>query len=149
MLTPANVDAEPARKPLRRAALGSAAARLLFTLDSPPAAVRKPAHVRLSSPIPLSRARVRSARAIRARPRHRDYRCRINSPRQQASCNCSWVCSGIGRFYIDSTQIAGGVFTALCLFGFPVLLGSIIRAIVDTIGIFTGSVKDNYGRKLR
>jgi TM2 domain-containing membrane protein YozV len=65
---------------------------------------------------------------------------------------------GIGRFYIDSTQIAiaqlcvglfGLVFTAFCLFGFPVLLGSIVWAVVDAIMMFTGSVKDNYGRKLR
>jgi TM2 domain-containing membrane protein YozV len=65
---------------------------------------------------------------------------------------------GIGRFYIDSTQIAvaqlclglfGTVFTLFCLFGFPVLLGSIVWAIVDAIMMFTGSVKDNHGRKLR
>jgi TM2 domain-containing membrane protein YozV len=65
---------------------------------------------------------------------------------------------GIGRFYIDSTQIAiaqlcvglfGLVFTMFCLFGFPVLLGSVAWAIVDAIMMFTGSVKDNYGRKLR
>src|ERR1700739_615724 len=45
---------------------------------------------------------------------------------------------GIGRFYIDSTQIAvaqlcvglfGAVFTLLCFFGFPLVLGSIIWAI--------------------
>jgi TM2 domain-containing membrane protein YozV len=65
---------------------------------------------------------------------------------------------GIGRFYIDSTQIAvaqlclglfGTVFSLFCLFGFPVLLGSIVWAIVDAIMMFTGSVKDNHGRKLR
>jgi TM2 domain-containing membrane protein YozV len=65
---------------------------------------------------------------------------------------------GIGRFYIDSTQIAiaqlcvglfGFVFTLFCLFGFPVLLGSVAWAVVDAIMMFTGSVKDNYGRKLR
>ena len=65
---------------------------------------------------------------------------------------------GIGRFYIDSTQIAvaqfllglsGLVFTLLCLFGLPILLGSIVWAIVDAILMFTGSVKDNHGRKLR
>jgi TM2 domain-containing membrane protein YozV len=65
---------------------------------------------------------------------------------------------GIGRFYIDSTQIAvaqlclglfGTVFTLFCLFGFPVLLGSIVWAIVDAIMMFTGSVQDNHGRKLR
>jgi hypothetical protein len=65
---------------------------------------------------------------------------------------------GIGRFCIDSTQIAvaqlcvglfGLVFTAFCLLRFPVLLGGIIWAIVDAIMMFTGSVKGNYGRKLR
>jgi TM2 domain-containing membrane protein YozV len=65
---------------------------------------------------------------------------------------------GIGRFYIDSTQIAvaqlclglfGTVFSLFCLFGFPVLLGSVVWAIVDAIMMFTGSVKDNHGRKLR
>jgi TM2 domain-containing membrane protein YozV len=65
---------------------------------------------------------------------------------------------GIGRFYIDSTQIAiaqlclglfGFVFSLFCLVGLPVLLGSIIWAIVDAIMMFTGSVKDNDGRKLR
>lgn len=65
---------------------------------------------------------------------------------------------GIGRFYIDSTQIAvaqlclglfGVLFSLFCFFGFPVLLGGIIWAIIDAIVIFSGSVKDNYGRKLR
>ncbi|MEE3752171.1 NINE protein [Mycobacterium intracellulare] len=65
---------------------------------------------------------------------------------------------GVGRFYLDSTQIAvaqlclglfGIVFSLFCFLGFPVLLGGIIWAIVDAILIFTGSVKDNHGRKLR
>ncbi len=65
---------------------------------------------------------------------------------------------GVGRFYIDSTQIAvaqlclglfGTVFTVFCFFGFPLLLGGAIWAIVDAIMMFTGSVKDNHGRKLR
>jgi TM2 domain-containing membrane protein YozV len=65
---------------------------------------------------------------------------------------------GIGRFYIDSTQIAvaqlllglfGFVFTLFCLFGLPVLLGSAVWAIVDAIMMFTGGVKDHHGRKLR
>lgn len=64
---------------------------------------------------------------------------------------------GIGRFYIDSTQIAvaqlclglfGVLFSLFCFLGFPVLLGGIVWAIVDAIMIFTGSVKDNHGRKL-
>lgn len=65
---------------------------------------------------------------------------------------------GIGRFYIDSTQIAvaqlllgllGCVFTLFCFIAAPLLLGSVIWAIVDAVMMFTGSVKDNYGRKLR
>jgi TM2 domain-containing membrane protein YozV len=65
---------------------------------------------------------------------------------------------GVGRFYLDSTQIAvaqlclgvfGTVFTLFCFLGFPVLLAGVIWAIVDAIMMFTGSVKDNYGRKLR
>lgn len=65
---------------------------------------------------------------------------------------------GIGRFYIDSTQIAvaqlclglfGILFSLFCFLGFPVLLGVIVWAVVDAIMIFTGSVKDRYGRKLR
>jgi hypothetical protein len=65
---------------------------------------------------------------------------------------------GIGRFYIDSTQIAiaqlcvglfGFVFSLFCLFGLSVLLGSVVWAIVDAIVMFTGSVKDIHGRKLR
>lgn len=65
---------------------------------------------------------------------------------------------GIGRFYIDSTQIAvaqlcvglfGIVFGLFCFFGFPVLAGSIIWAIVDGIMMLTGSVTDKDGRKLR
>ncbi|HTX94328.1 MAG TPA: TM2 domain-containing protein [Mycobacterium sp.] len=65
---------------------------------------------------------------------------------------------GIGRFYIDSTQIAiaqlclgmfGVVFSVFCFLGIPVLLGSIVWAVVDAIMMFTGNVKDNYGRKLR
>lgn len=65
---------------------------------------------------------------------------------------------GIGRFYIDSTQIAvaqlclglfGVFFSLFCFLGLPFLLGGIIWAVVDAIMMFTGSVKDNYGRKLR
>jgi|SRR6185437_14430308 len=65
---------------------------------------------------------------------------------------------GVARFYIDSTQIAvaqlcvglfGILFSLFCFLGFPVLLGGIVWAIVDAILIFTGSVKDNHGRKLR
>ena len=65
---------------------------------------------------------------------------------------------GIGRFYIDSTQIAiaqlclglfGFVFTLFCFFGFPLMLGSAVWALVDAIMMFTGGVKDSHGRKLR
>ncbi len=65
---------------------------------------------------------------------------------------------GIGRFYIDSTQIAaaqlclglvGVLFSLFCFLGFPFLLGGIVWGIVDAIMMFTGNVKDNYGRKLR
>lgn len=65
---------------------------------------------------------------------------------------------GVGRFYLDSTQIAvtqlclgifGTLFTLFCFLGFPVLLAGVVWAPVDAIMIFTGSVKDSYGRKLR
>ncbi|BAX94898.1 membrane protein [Mycobacterium shigaense] len=65
---------------------------------------------------------------------------------------------GIGRFYIESTQIAaaqlglgllGIVFSVFCLLGVPVLLGSIIWGVVDAIMMLTGNVKDDEGRKLR
>jgi TM2 domain-containing membrane protein YozV len=65
---------------------------------------------------------------------------------------------GIGRFYIDSTQIAvlqlclgmfGVFFSLFCLLGLPVLLGVTVWAVIDAIMMFTGSVKDNFGRKLR
>ncbi len=65
---------------------------------------------------------------------------------------------GVGRFYIDSTQIAvaqlclgpfGTIFGVFCLIGLPVLAGVFVWAIVDAIMMFTGDVKDKYGRKLR
>ena len=65
---------------------------------------------------------------------------------------------GVGRFYIESTQIAviqlclgvvGMFFTAFCLIGLPVLIGVSIWALVDAIMIFSGNVRDKYGRKLR
>jgi TM2 domain-containing membrane protein YozV len=64
---------------------------------------------------------------------------------------------GVGRFYIGSTNVAVaqlclglfGLFFSLFFFGFPLLLGVIIWAVIDAIMMFTGSVTDNYGRKLR
>ena len=65
---------------------------------------------------------------------------------------------GIGRFYIDSTQIAvaqlclgmfGMIFSLFCFFAFPALIAAGIWALVDAIMMFTGSVTDNHGRKLR
>ena len=65
---------------------------------------------------------------------------------------------GIGRFYIGSTTIAAlqlslGLFafffSLFCFLGFPLLFGVMIWAVIDAIMIFTGSVPDNYGRKLR
>jgi TM2 domain-containing membrane protein YozV len=65
---------------------------------------------------------------------------------------------GAGRFYIDSTQIAvaqlclgifGIVFGLFCFVGLPVLVGVAVWALVDAVMMFTGSVRDNYGRKLR
>ena len=65
---------------------------------------------------------------------------------------------GVGRFYLESTQIAviqlclglsGLIFTIFCLVGLPVLLGVGIWGFIDAIMIFSGSVTDNYGRKLR
>jgi TM2 domain-containing membrane protein YozV len=65
---------------------------------------------------------------------------------------------GVGRFYLESTQIAviqlclgvfGMLFTVFCLIGLPVLIGVGIWALVDAIMIFSGNVRDNYGRKLR
>lgn len=65
---------------------------------------------------------------------------------------------GIGRFYIGSTSVAAtqlglglvGLFFGLfCLIGLPVLFGVVVWAIVDAIMMFTGSVPDGDGRKLR
>ena len=62
---------------------------------------------------------------------------------------------GIGRFYIDSTQIAvlqlwlglfGIFFSLFCPLGLPVLLGVIVWAVIDAIMTFTRSVRDNLGR---
>ncbi len=67
-------------------------------------------------------------------------------------------CFGAGRFYLGSTSIAllqlyVGVFgvlaTMFCFGGPPFLLGAVIWGVVDAFLIFTGSVKDEYGRTLR
>lgn len=99
----------------------------------------------------LSGERSRSPSAVRARSRHRGSA--VRQVRHDAGLLQLFLgVFGIGRFYIDSTQIAiaqlclglfGFVFSLSCLFGVPVLLGSIVRAIVDAIMMFTGSVKDN------
>jgi TM2 domain-containing membrane protein YozV len=64
---------------------------------------------------------------------------------------------GVGRFYIGSNSIAiaqlclglFGFFFSFLLVGLPVLLGVAIWAFVDAIMMFTGSVRDGNGRKLR
>ncbi|WP_287039346.1 hypothetical protein [Mycobacterium sp.] len=43
----------------------------------------------------------------------------------------------------------GLIFTVFCIIGLPVLLAVAIWGFVDAIMVFTGSVTDNYGRKLR
>lgn len=65
---------------------------------------------------------------------------------------------GVGRFYLESTQIAaiqlclGVVGLAatifLCGIGLPIYIGVCVWALVDAIMIFQGSVPDQYGRKL-
>lgn len=65
---------------------------------------------------------------------------------------------GVGRFYIGSNSIAiaqlclgvfGFFFGLFCLVGLPVLLAAAIWAFADAIMMFTGSVRDGDGRKLR
>lgn len=64
---------------------------------------------------------------------------------------------GVGRFYIGSTNIAViqlvlgvlGVITSFILIGFVFLFAVGIWALVDAIMMFTRSVPDKYGRKLR
>ncbi|OZG30019.1 hypothetical protein BH683_006450 [Williamsia sp. 1138] len=64
---------------------------------------------------------------------------------------------GAGRFYIGSNGIAIGQLCALIagwvlaivLIGYIILLGLGIWVIVDAIMIFTGSVRDSRGLKLR
>lgn len=64
---------------------------------------------------------------------------------------------GVGRFYIGSVAI-GGIQLALTLFGlmltivfvgFFILFGVAVWAFIDAIMMFTGSVSDAHGRKLR
>lgn len=64
---------------------------------------------------------------------------------------------GVGRFYIGSNGIAAaqlatliiGWVLAIILIGYVILLGLGVWVIVDAIMIFTGSVRDSRGLKLR
>ncbi|WP_244604148.1 hypothetical protein [Mycobacterium attenuatum] len=65
---------------------------------------------------------------------------------------------GIGRFYIGSipmavTQLSLGLLSIVlimfCFVGFPILVGVVVWTFVDAIMMFTGSVTDECGRKLR
>jgi TM2 domain-containing membrane protein YozV len=65
---------------------------------------------------------------------------------------------GIGRFYIGSTGPAtaqlvlgliGLFFTMFCFVGVVILVPLWIWTFVDAIMMFTGGVKDSYGRKLQ
>ena len=67
-------------------------------------------------------------------------------------------CFGAGRFYLGSTaigilQLCVGLFGILAAIvgfaGLPFLLGAAIWGVLDAVLIFTGSVKDEYGRTLR
>jgi TM2 domain-containing membrane protein YozV len=67
-------------------------------------------------------------------------------------------CFGAGRFYLGSTaigilQLTVGLFGVLAAIvgfvGLPFLLGAAIWGVLDALLIFTGSVKDEYGRTLR
>jgi TM2 domain-containing membrane protein YozV len=64
---------------------------------------------------------------------------------------------GVGRFYIGSVGIGGvqlaltfiGIALSIVLIGFFILAGVAIWAFIDAIMMFTGSVTDSKGRKLR
>ena len=64
---------------------------------------------------------------------------------------------GAGRFYIGSTTIGGiqlgltvfGFATSIILIGVFVLLGMMMWSWIDAIMMFSGSVADSHGRKLR
>lgn len=67
-------------------------------------------------------------------------------------------CFGVGRFYLGSTaigilQLSVGAFglltTILGFTGLPFLVGAAVWGLADAILIFSGSVKDRYGRTLR
>lgn len=66
-------------------------------------------------------------------------------------------CFGAGRFYLGSTSIGilqlcvggfGLLSTLLGFTGLPFLLGAAVWGVADAIMIFTGSVRDRYGRKV-
>ncbi|MEW2478934.1 NINE protein [Mycobacterium sp. NPDC051198] len=64
---------------------------------------------------------------------------------------------GVGRFYIGSTTIGAiqlgltilGILTAILFVGVFLLAGVGIWALVDAVMMFSRSVPDQYGRKLR
>ncbi|BBX31324.1 TM2 domain-containing protein [Mycolicibacterium mageritense] len=64
---------------------------------------------------------------------------------------------GIGRFYIGSTTIGAiqltlgvlGILTSILIVGFFLLFAVGIWALVDAIMMFSRSIPDRYGRKLR
>lgn len=64
---------------------------------------------------------------------------------------------GIGRFYIGSTTIGAiqltlgvlGILTLILIVGFFLLFAVGIWALVDAIMMFSRSIPDRYGRKLR
>ncbi|NKZ15310.1 NINE protein [Mycolicibacterium septicum DSM 44393] len=64
---------------------------------------------------------------------------------------------GVGRFYIGSTNIGAiqlgltilGIVTSWLIVGIFICLGVGIWALVDSVMMFTRSIPDQYGRKLR
>ncbi|MGV0811860.1 TM2 domain-containing protein [Mycolicibacterium boenickei] len=64
---------------------------------------------------------------------------------------------GVGRFYIGSTNIGAiqlgltilGIITSFLIVGIFICIGVGIWALVDAVMMFTRSIPDQYGRKLR